>query len=82
MEYKVLTQKDRWFGGKFEPAKMEQALNAYAQEGWRLAKAVITPEFVRRCPPGIDSTLNRCPHEVALDNHCYHQQSALEGGNR
>lgn len=40
MEYKVLTQKDRWFGGKFEPAKIEQALNAYAQEGWRLAEAV------------------------------------------
>ncbi|HEX7023124.1 MAG TPA: DUF4177 domain-containing protein [Trueperaceae bacterium] len=40
MEYKVLTQKDRWFGGKFEPAKIEEALNAYAQEGWRLAEAV------------------------------------------
>jgi hypothetical protein len=40
MDYKVLTQKDRWFGGKFEPAKIEEALNAYAQEGWRLAEAV------------------------------------------
>ena len=40
MEYKVLTQKDRWFGGKFEPAKIEEALNAYAQEDWRLAEAV------------------------------------------
>jgi hypothetical protein len=40
MEYKVLSQKDRWFGGKFEPAKIEEALNAYAQEGWRLAEAV------------------------------------------
>jgi hypothetical protein len=38
-EYKVLTQKDRWFGGKFEPQKIEQALNSYAQEGWRLAAA-------------------------------------------
>ena len=38
-EYKVLTQKDRWFGGKFEPLKIEQALNSYAQEGWRLAAA-------------------------------------------
>jgi hypothetical protein len=38
-EYKVLTQKDRWFGGKFEPLKIESALNAYAQEGWRLAAA-------------------------------------------
>jgi hypothetical protein len=40
MEYKVLTQKDRWFGGKFEPAKVEGARNAYAQDGWRLAEAV------------------------------------------
>jgi hypothetical protein len=43
-EYKVLTQKDRWFGGKFEPLKIEQALNAYAQEGWRLAAAT-TAQF-------------------------------------
>jgi hypothetical protein len=33
-EYKVLTQKDKWFSGKFDPEKLEQALNAYAQEGW------------------------------------------------
>lgn len=34
-EYKVLTQKDKWFSGKFDPALLEQALNAYAQQGWR-----------------------------------------------
>ncbi len=39
-EYKILTQKDRWFGGKFDPNRVEQALNAYAQEGWRLSEAV------------------------------------------
>lgn len=33
-EYKVLTQKDKWFSGKFDPAKLEEALNAYAQQGW------------------------------------------------
>ena len=43
-EYKDLTQKDRWFGGKFEPLKIEQALNSYAQEGWRLVAAT-TAEF-------------------------------------
>ena len=36
MEYKILTQKDRWFSGKFDPDKLEQALNAYAEEGWRV----------------------------------------------
>ncbi|QNO13500.1 DUF4177 domain-containing protein [Alkalicella caledoniensis] len=34
--YKVLTQKDKWFSGKFDPAKLEDALNAYAEQGWRL----------------------------------------------
>jgi len=33
-EYKVLTQKDRFFGGKFNPEKLEKALNAYSEEGW------------------------------------------------
>jgi hypothetical protein len=35
-EYKVLTQKDKWFGGKFDPEKLEQAINAYAAQSWRV----------------------------------------------
>ena len=35
-EYKVLSQKDKWFSGKFDPAMLEQALNAYAEQGWRV----------------------------------------------
>lgn len=35
-EYKVLSQKDKWFSGKFDPSVLEQALNAYAQQGWRV----------------------------------------------
>lgn len=35
VEYKVLTQKDKWFSGKFDPEKIEEALNAYAKQGWR-----------------------------------------------
>lgn len=35
-KYKVLTQKDKWFSGKFDPAKLEEALNAYSEQGWRL----------------------------------------------
>lgn len=34
IEYKVLTQKDRFFGGKFDPVKLEEALNSYAHQGW------------------------------------------------
>lgn len=35
-EYKVLSQKDKWFSGKFDPAVLEKAINAYAQQGWKL----------------------------------------------
>lgn len=35
-EYKVLSQKDKWFSGKFDPASLEKAMNAYAEQGWRV----------------------------------------------
>ncbi len=35
-EYKVLSQKDKWFSGKFDPALLEQAINSYAMQGWRV----------------------------------------------
>ena len=38
-EYKVLTQKDKWFSGKFDPSKLEAALNAYAEQGWQVVTA-------------------------------------------
>jgi Domain of unknown function (DUF4177) len=47
-EYKVITQKDKWFSGKFDPEKVEGALNSYAKQGWVL-KGVATasvPGFV------------------------------------
>lgn len=39
-EYMVLTQKDRYFGGKFNPEKVQDALNSFANQGWVLAEAV------------------------------------------
>jgi len=39
--YKVLTQKDKWFSGKFDPEQLENALNAYAEQGWSV-KGVTT----------------------------------------
>lgn len=41
MEYKVVTMKDRFFSGKFDPEKLETMLNSYATEGWQL-KATAT----------------------------------------
>ena len=43
-EYKVLTQKDRYFSGKFDPEVLEQALNSYAAQGWGIV-AVATTTF-------------------------------------
>lgn len=39
-QYKIITQKDRFFSSKFNPALIERALNEYAQEGWVLKNAV------------------------------------------
>ena len=38
-QYKVLTQKDRFFAGKFDPIKLEAALNSYAGEGWKVVSS-------------------------------------------
>ena len=38
-KYKVLTQKDKWFSGKFDPARLEQAMNAYSEQGWNVKAA-------------------------------------------
>ena len=44
MEYKILTQKDRFLAGKFDPQKLEKAINAYVQEGW-LVTSMATASF-------------------------------------
>jgi hypothetical protein len=41
-EYKLLTPKDKYFDGKFELARLEEALNHFAKQGW-VVKAVSTP---------------------------------------
>lgn len=33
-QYKVISQKDRWFSGKFDPELLEKRLNELAAEGW------------------------------------------------
>jgi len=43
-EYKVLSQKDKWFSGKFDPAVLESAINSYAQQGW-IVKSAFTAQI-------------------------------------
>ncbi len=47
-EYKVLSQKDKWFSGKFDPEVLEKAINAYAAQGWRVVAAASAsfPAFI------------------------------------
>jgi hypothetical protein len=43
-QYKVMTQKDRFFRGKFDPEKLESAINSYATQGWQV-KSVATAKI-------------------------------------
>lgn len=41
-EYKVISEKDSTFAGKFDPEAVESALNEHASEGWRLVNSFST----------------------------------------
>ena len=41
-QYKVLTSKDRYFEGKYEFGRLEDALNFYARQGW-VVRGMATP---------------------------------------
>jgi hypothetical protein len=41
-EYKVLTPKDKYFDGKFDLARLEEALNHFGRQGWTV-KSMSTP---------------------------------------
>jgi hypothetical protein len=43
-EYKILTPRDKYFDGKFDLARLEEALNHFAKLGWSV-KSVSTPHF-------------------------------------
>ncbi len=43
-EYKLLTSRDKIFEGKFDLARMEEALNHYAKHGWT-AKTMLAPHM-------------------------------------
>jgi len=43
-EYKLLTPKDKVFDGKFDLARLEEALNHFGRQGW-VVKAMSTPHL-------------------------------------
>jgi len=40
-EYKVLTRKNLWFTDKFSAEGLEEALNSFGQQGWKLKSTVV-----------------------------------------
>jgi hypothetical protein len=42
-QYKLLTTKDKFFDGKFDLARLEEALNHFARDGW-VVKGIATPQ--------------------------------------
>ena len=54
-EYKVLSQKDKWFSGKFDPVALENALNAYAKQGW-----VVVAATTAEIPGFLSATREEC----------------------
>jgi len=42
--YKLLTPKDRYFDGKFDIGRVEDALNYYARQGW-VVRSMATPHI-------------------------------------
>lgn len=33
-EYLILSQKDKWFSGRFDPQILQQVINDHARQGW------------------------------------------------
>ncbi|HEV3164924.1 MAG TPA: DUF4177 domain-containing protein [Isosphaeraceae bacterium] len=54
-EYKLLTQKDKWFEGKFDLSRLEEAINFYAHQGWKVK--TMTPAQVKGFTGGIQEEL-------------------------
>jgi hypothetical protein len=43
-EYKILSAREKYFDGNFDLARLEEALNHFAKQGWAV-KAVSTQHF-------------------------------------
>jgi hypothetical protein len=59
LEYKVLTERDAKFTGKFDAASLEAALNSYAAEGWRVVEGVLAANLAKSAQAQIFVILER-----------------------
>jgi Domain of unknown function (DUF4177) len=61
-EYKLLTPRDKFFDGRFDLARLEEALNHFGRQGW-VAKSMLTPHvkgFTGALEETIIVLLERC----------------------
>ena len=58
-EYKVLTERDTRFSGKFDLEVLEKTLNSYAAEGWRLAEGFVAANVAKSSKAEIVVILER-----------------------
>jgi hypothetical protein len=54
-QYKVLTPKDKYFDGKFDLSRLEEALNHFGRQGWTV-KSMSTPH-VKGFSGGLEETI-------------------------
>lgn len=58
-EYKVLTERDARFTGKFDFDTLEGTLNAYAADGWRLVESFLANNIAKSAGGSIVAILER-----------------------
>lgn len=63
-EYKVLTERDKRFTGGFDPETLEQTLNSFASEGWKLVEAVSTGNLMKSAKAELVMILERIAASV------------------
>lgn len=64
-EYKVFTSRDTKVSGKFDAASLEEALNGYAADGWRLTESFLVANLWKSVKAEIFMILEREPRTAS-----------------
>lgn len=58
-EYKVLTERDSRFAGRFDLDALESTLNSYAAEGWRVVEGFVATSLMKSARADVVMVLER-----------------------
>lgn len=64
-EYKVFTIRDTKVSGQFDAASLEDALNGYAADGWRLTESFLVTSLWKSIKAEIFMILEREPRTAS-----------------